>query len=104
MKNACDLVEDNWMVLNNMISDLNRRGIKIPYTALQCMRTAKALIGHCRSCIDDECRACFFAEVRIELTKVEDTLMMKAFNNLGEEYTQKWLDKISSASKVAVTA
>ncbi len=111
-KAACEVLEKIWSILVKMVSDMRKRKVDIPNQVNVALEGARIMINLCKhhpklesiitpqtlDSVQGFCVACcgqdVIARIECELRTTEDILMIRAFNNLGEEYAEKWQKRL----------
>jgi hypothetical protein len=113
-RHQCDLLEKTWDILNEIVADLRNHGLNVDAEIYTSLRSTKTLITLCKThprlseimpqeidtylgfCVGC-CGQDVVTRVKCELRNVEDRLIIKAMNELGNEYALKLQQKTVKA-------
>ena len=93
-----------WMILNDLMGDLERNGVSLSDLAYADLRNSKMVIEYLNS-FEEEIRAGEGGDTQLKLEIEEkvlilrDSLLIKAGDKLGQEYRKKWESKFELASE-----
>jgi hypothetical protein len=90
--------EQTWMILVELLTNLRRRNVQIPPSITKDIRLAKTTINFYKVDPTDPERIKETKRINELLTSVQETLMTLA-DEIGEEYSAGWLDKLKRASQ-----
>ncbi len=90
--------EQTWLVLVELLTDLRKNGMEIPKKVPKNIQMAKTVINFYKVDPTDPERQVEVKRINEFLTIVQDSLMGIA-NQLGEEYTNIWMEKLLKASR-----
>ncbi|NYB51959.1 MAG: DUF2096 domain-containing protein [Methanobacteriaceae archaeon] len=90
--------EQTWMVLVELLTDLRKKGVKIPNGITKNVQMAKTTINFYKVDPTDPQRQVEVARINEFLTKIQDSLMNLA-DEQGDKYSAKWLNKLLRASQ-----
>jgi len=111
-KLVCDGLDEIWRMEADLASELRKEGIEVPRQVRTALDGAKIMINLCRhhprldqtitgpgtlDAIEGLCVGCcgrdIVARIACELRKIEDMLIIKAFNAAGQDYAMNWQKK-----------
>jgi len=116
-KFLCAALEKVWFAVADMITDMRNRGIDVPHHVSVALQGARVMINLCKyhpnleshiepstlDAVQGFCVACcgadIVARIECELRNIEDLMVVKAFNTLGEEYAGQWQSRIGECWK-----
>ena len=84
--------EQNWLVLNNLITDLIKRGYQIPQGINPEMGLIRSTISSYKRDPSHPDLINGLANAEMSLNSIQATLLTIAEENEGEEYVDQWLD------------
>jgi hypothetical protein len=93
-----------WMVLNDLMGDLEKNSIALSDLAYADLRNSKMVIEYLSS-FEDEIRASEGGETQLKLEieqkvlVLKDSLLIRAEDKVGKEYRDKWEAKFEQASE-----
>ena len=93
-----------WMVLNDLMGDLERNGVSLSDLAYADLRNSKMVIEYLNS-FEEEIRAGEGGETQLKLEieqkvlVLKDSLLIKAGDKLGQDYRKTWESKFELASE-----
>jgi hypothetical protein len=85
-----------WKVLEEMITDLRKKGIAVPAEVMGDLRSAKTLISVLKA---DVSRVDTSQKIEEYLLHVESYLVSEGQKLFGAEYVQEWLKRLDEASR-----
>lgn len=85
-----------WKVLEEIIVELNKKGVTVPQELVDDLRSSKTLINIHRT---DPTILEIATEIELYFEKVESNLLYLAESDIGEEYANSCLKKIDEARK-----
>lgn len=88
----------SWKVLEEMITDLRKKGITLPADIISDLRHAKTLINVLRA---DPSHLETSQRVEEHLRSVESYLVSEGQKRFGTEYVEKWVQRLNEASMKA---
>jgi len=110
-REQCEQLEKAWQVLNDVTAELASRGTALPPDIFVSLRGVKDMISLCKShpkvdyltpgeidAYEGFCVACcgsdIVARIKCELRNIEDTMVLRAMNELGSDYALRLQEKM----------
>ncbi|MDI6806142.1 MAG: DUF2096 family protein [Candidatus Bathyarchaeia archaeon] len=84
-----------WKVLEEMILEFRKKGIKVPAEVMDNLKSARTMIKILKA---DPSRGETMQKIEEYLSEVESYLISEGQKNFGAEYVDKWLKKLDEAS------
>ena len=94
--------EQTWLVLVELLTDLRKKGMKIPKKVPKDIQMAKTVINFYKVDPTDPERQVEVKRINEFITAVQDSLMRIA-NELSEDYADDWMDKLLKAFKFRIS-
>lgn len=91
-------VEQTWMVLVELLTDLRKKGVEIPRGITKDIQMAKTTINFYKVDPTDPERMQELKRINDFLNSAQDTLLTEA-DELGDDYIESWLSKLKRASR-----
>lgn len=91
-------VEQTWMILVDLLTDLKKRGLDAPSSATENIRMAKTLINFYKTDPTNPETMKELKRINDFLNSVQDTLIQLA-ENVGEDYSKEWIEKLKRAAR-----
>lgn len=91
-------VEQEWMVLADLLTDLKKRGVEIPAEVTENIRMARTIINFYKVDPTDPERNKEVKRINEFMSSVEVALMDLA-EEQGNEYRDQWVEKLGEASR-----
>jgi len=88
--------EEVWKVLADLITDLRKRGEKIPANVMNDLRSAKTMIQILKA---DPTHIENLPRIETYLGDVEAYLIFLAQNKFGSDYVEQWMEKLERARR-----
>jgi len=88
--------EEVWKVLADLITDLRKRGEKIPANVMNDLRSAKTMIQILKA---DPTHIENLPRIETYLGDVESYLIFLAQNKFGSDYVEQWMEKLERARR-----
>jgi len=88
--------EEAWKVLADLITDLRKRGEKIPANVMNDLRSAKTMIQILKA---DPTHMENLPRIETYLGDVESYLIFLAQNRFGLDYVEQWMEKLERARR-----
>ncbi len=88
-----------WKVLEQMITDLRRRGLAIPASVIGDLRHARTLINVLRA---DPTHLDTGRKIEERLRSVESRLVSEGEKKFGSNYVKAWVERLDKASREVV--
>lgn len=85
-----------WKVLEEMTTNLRKKGTLIPAQIMTELKNAKTLISILKA--DPKCTDTI-QNIENSMQKIEAYLVLEGQNRFGKEYAEKWLKKLNDAAK-----
>lgn len=83
-----------WKVFENLITELKKKGVSVSDQTMKKLRGTRATINIYAA---DPTYQQTAADLMTQLTDLEMVLMSQAEQEVGEEFTKEWLEKIAAA-------
>ena len=90
--------EQTWLVLVELLTDLRKKGIKIPKNVTKNIQMAKTVINFYKVDPTDPERQVEVKRINEFLTSAQDSLMTLA-NKFSGDYADDWMEKLLKASR-----
>lgn len=85
-----------WKIQDEMVAELRKKGVAVPDKVMNDLKTARTLIRIPKTeAAPEEAQP----DIETYLTNVESFIITQAENHLGPGFADKWLRKLSDASK-----
>lgn len=84
-----------WKVLEETIADFRKKGITIPATVMDDLKSAKTLINVLKA---DSCQAETAQKIEEYMLKVESFLASEGQERFGAKYVEEWLCRLDAES------
>jgi hypothetical protein len=91
--------EENWKVLADLLTELGKKGEKIPPDVMNDLRSAKTMIQILKA---DQTHIESIPRIEIYLRNVESYAVLVAQEKLGTEFVERWLRKLEKAKKTEI--
>ena len=91
--------EENWKVLADLLTELRKKGEKIPPDVMNDLRSAKTMIQILKA---DQTRIEGIPRIETYLRNVESYAVLVAQEKLGTEFVERWLRKLEKAKKTEI--
>jgi len=88
-----------WKVLEQMITDLRRRGLAIPASVISDLRHARTLINVLRA---DPTHLDTGRKIEERLRSVESHLVSQVEKEIGSDFVKAWVERLDKASREVV--
>ena len=89
--------EENWNVLADLLTELRKKGEKIPTEVMNDLRSAKTMIQILKA---DPTHIENIPRIETYLRNVESYAVLMAQEKLGPEFVERWLRKLEKAKKI----
>ena len=89
--------EENWKVLADLLTELRKKGEKIPTNVMNDLRSAKTMIQILKA---DPTHIENIPRIETYLRNVESYAIFTAQEKLGTEFVEQWLRKLEKAKKI----
>ncbi|MCK4443323.1 MAG: DUF2096 family protein [Thermoplasmata archaeon] len=87
--------ESVWSALGRMFDDLRGRGIPVSQELLESLTDCRRLINRHKTANGCKNRDAIFVSMLEELRKLEDMLVIEAFQGIGDDFAQEWESRLS---------
>ncbi|MDH5662830.1 MAG: DUF2096 domain-containing protein [Candidatus Bathyarchaeota archaeon] len=91
--------EENWKVLADLLTELRKKGEKIPTDVMNDIRSAKTMIQILKA---DPTYIKSIPRIETYLRNVESYAVLMAQEKLGTEFVEGWLRKLEKAKKTEI--
>jgi hypothetical protein len=91
--------EENWKVLADLLTELRKKGEKIPTHIMNDLRSAKTMIQILKA---DPTHIENIPRIETYLRNVESHAIFAAQEKLGTEFVERWLRKLEKAKEVKI--
>jgi len=91
--------EENWKVLADLLTELRKKGEKIPTHVINDLRSAKTMIQVLKA---DPTHIENIPRIEIYLRNVESYAIFIVQEKLGTEFVERWLRKLEKAKKTKI--
>ena len=91
--------EENWKVLADLLTELRKKGEKIPTDVMNDLRSAKTMIQILKA---DPTHIENIPRIETYLRNVESYAILTAQEKLGAEFVERWLRKLERAKKIKI--
>ena len=91
--------EENWKVLADLLTELRKKGEKIPPDVMNDLRSAKTMIQILKA---NQTRLEGIPRIETYLRNVESFAVLVAQEKLGTEFVERWLRKLEKAKKTEI--
>lgn len=91
-------IEQTWLVLVELLTDLRKRGIKIPDEVPKNVRLAKSTINFYKADPTNPEMMNELKRINDFINSIQNTLLDLA-EEIGKDYKEKWLEKLMRASR-----
>jgi hypothetical protein len=91
--------EENWKVLADLLTELRKKGEKIPPDVMNDLRSAKTMIQILKA---DQTHIESIPRIETYLRNVESYAVLVAQEKLGTEFVERWLRKLEKAKKTEI--
>lgn len=91
--------EENWKVLADLLTELRKKGEKIPTDVMNDLRSAKTMIQILKA---DPTHIENIPRIETYLGNVESYAISMTQEKLGTEFVERWLRKLEKAKKVKI--
>jgi len=91
--------EENWKVLADLLTELRKKGEKIPTDVMNDLRSAKTMIQILKA---DPTHIENIPRIETYLGNVESYAISMTQEKLGTEFVEQWLRKLEKAKKVKI--
>jgi hypothetical protein len=91
--------EENWKVLADLLTELRKKGEKIPTDVMNDLRSAKTMIQILKA---DPTHIENIPRIETYLRNVESYAVLVAQEKLGTEFVERWLRKLEKAKKTEI--
>jgi len=91
--------EENWKVLADLLTELRKKGEKIPIDIMDDLRSAKTMIQILKA---DPTHIENISKIETYLRSVESYAIFTAQEKLGTEFVEQWLRKIEKTKKIKI--
>ena len=91
--------KENWKVLADLLTELRKKGERIPSHVMNDVRSAKTMIQILKA---DPTHVENIPRIETYLRNVESYVISRAQEELGTEFAEKWLRKLENARKTKV--
>ena len=91
--------EENWKVLADLLTELRKKGEKIPTDVMNDLRSAKTMIQILKA---DPTHIESIPRIETYLRNVESYAVLMAQEKLGTEFVERWLTKLEKAKKTEI--
>ena len=93
------IYEENWKVLADLLTELRKKGEKIPTDVMNDLRSAKTMIQILKA---DPTHIENIPRIETYLGNVESYVIFTAQEKLGTEIVERWLRKLEKAKKIKI--
>ncbi|MHA1138045.1 MAG: DUF2096 family protein [Candidatus Thorarchaeota archaeon] len=93
-----------WMVLNDLMGDLEKKGVSLSNLAYADLRNSKMVIEYLNS-FEEEIRASEGGDTKLKLEieqkvlVLKDSLLIRSEDKVGKEYRESWESKFEQAAE-----
>jgi hypothetical protein len=91
--------EEKWKVLADLLTELRKKGEKIPPDVINDLRSAKTMIQILKA---DQTHIESIPRIETYLRNVESYAVLVAQEKLGTEFVERWLRKLEKAKKTEI--
>ena len=91
--------KENWKVLADLLTELRKKGERIPSHVMNDVRSAKTMIQILKA---DPTHVENVPRIETYLRNVESYVISKAQEKMGIEFAEKWLRKLENARKMEI--
>jgi hypothetical protein len=91
--------DENWKVLADLLTELRKKGEKIPTDVMNDLRSAKTMIQILEV---DPTHIESIPRIETYLRNVESYAVLMAQERLGTEFVEEWLRKLEKAKKIKI--
>jgi len=91
--------EENWKVLADLLTELRKKGEKIPPDVMNDLRSAKTMIQILKA---NQTHLEGIPRIETYLRNVESFAVLVAQEKLGTEFVERWLRKLEKAKKTEI--
>ncbi len=91
-------MEQTWLVLVELLTDLRKQGVKIPDEITKNIRLAKSTINFYKADPTNPEMMSELKRINDFLNSIQDTLLDLA-DEIGEDYKDEWIEKLVRASR-----
>jgi hypothetical protein len=91
--------EENWKVLADLLTELRKKGEKIPPDVMNDLRSAKTMMQILKA---DQTHIENIPRIETYLRNVESYAVLVAQEKLGTEFVERWLRKLEKAKKTEI--